>query len=502
MRLPFNAQLLLGFGMALGVLLATLLASYFSIQRLSYYTEQVEHTYKVLQTTADLRTEIRDAHNNVRNYLTLGDSTYLDGYQQATQQLQREYTRLRQLMVDNPPQLQRLDSLQTLFNEELAYLDVSLHQPIGYESVRKTVLMDRGVVQRIRVLLLRIKSEEEQLLHHRDQRKSFFAISSPVSIAVAALTAVLLVLWLFSRIRQQLRANERLQAELAATNRSTALRIQSMRRLVEKVVQGDYSVKIPDQEQDGLGNLATQLNRMTQTLHNTFGALETRNRELDQFAYVTSHDLKAPLRGITTIVKWIEDELSTELSDQMRQYLSLMKGRISRLEDLINGLLQYARIGRTAPKLEAVDVQQLVRDVADLVVPSSFTVVTPQPLPTLLIDRLSLQQVFTNLVSNAVKHHHRGAGTVTISYRATRYNHRFTVQDDGPGIAPEFHEKIFLLFQALRDRNTAESTGLGLSIVKKIIDEQGGRIRVHSAVGTGATFIFTWPKAAPAAIAA
>jgi len=495
MRLPLNTQIVFGFSLALAMLLAALLAAYFSISQLSYYSRQVEHTYRVLQTTSDLRTEIRDAHNNMRNYLLLSDTSYLTPYHRAVRQLDQEYVRLRALTSDNQQQKLRVDTLSIQLREELVLLNFSRRQRPGYASAQQMARTDRNMVISIRQLVQRIKSAEEALLHQRDQRQSFFAVSAPIAIVVAALLAVVLVLALFSRVTRQVRANEQLRMELAIANRSTARRIQSIRRLVEQVVQGDYSVKIPVQEQDNLGNLALLLNRMTQTLQDTFGALQKRNRDLDQFAYVASHDLRAPLRGVRTIVKWIEDELDTELSDQMRQYLGMMKGRLTRLDDLIDGLLRYARIGRTASQLELVDVQTLVRDVADLVVPATFVVAIPEPLPQLLIDRLSLQQVFTNLLVNAVQHHHNGAGVITIRYRETRYNHRFAVQDDGPGIAPEFHEKIFLLFQALRDRHSAESTGIGLSIVKKIIEEQRGRIRVHSAAGSGATFIFTWPKA-------
>jgi len=259
-------------------------------------------------------------------------------------------------------------------------------------------------------------------------------------------------------------------------------------------VLGDYTVKIPDTAEDNIGGLATSLNRMTQTLDASFSALEKRNQELDQFAYVASHDLKAPLRGVTTIVKWIEDELAAELSPQLHTYLDQMKGRLSRLEDLINGLLAYARVGRTAQPLEPVDVRELLSEVQELVVPPDFTLHISPDLPTLTTNRLGLQQVFTNLLSNAVKYHQRGAGHLAVTCQDIGRCYEFRVQDDGPGIAPEYHQKIFLLFQTLRDRHTAESTGIGLSIVQKIINEQQGTIRVESAVGQGAGFIFTWPK--------
>ena len=109
-------------------------------------------------------------------------------------------------------------------------------------------------------------------------------------------------------------------------------------------------------------------------------------------------------------------------------------------------------------------------------------------------DRLSLQQVFTNLMGNAAKYHHRPDGRIRVTAQDIGDCYEFRVQDDGPGIAPQFHQKIFLMFQTLRDRHTAESTGIGLSIVKRIVEEQKGTVRVKSEAGNGSAFIFTWPK--------
>ena len=226
----------------------------------------------------------------------------------------------------------------------------------------------------LRALLNRVKAEENFLLQNRRQHQDFYENTTPAAIVFSALLAAVIVVWLFGKITRELRANEQLQNALTQTNDKVGRRIQIIDALANRVVQGDYTVKITDQEQDSLGNLAASLNRMTQTLETSFTALQTRNRELDQFAYVASHDLKAPLRGVLTVVKWIEEELSQEISEQMGQYLTMMKGRLHRLEDLINGLLAYARAGRTERQVEEVPVRELVREVAELVVPPTFVV--------------------------------------------------------------------------------------------------------------------------------
>ncbi|UPL49745.1 sensor histidine kinase [Hymenobacter sublimis] len=494
MRLKLNTKIVLGFIIAVGVLLLTSAASWYCIQQLAYYTQRVEHTYQVLQGTANMRSNIRDAQSHIRSYLLLNDTAALTSFRKTLPEIHTNFELLRQLTLDNLNQQSRLDTLELATENEIAYLTTWTKRLPGTAAVRELVLGDRDRQLQVRALLERVRQEEETLLLERRRRQDFFETTTPAAIVVSAVLAAIIVLWLFTKITREVRANEELQRELAYNNEQVAHRIRIIESLANKVVQGDYTVKISDQEQDSLGNLATALNHMTQTLDTSFTALENRNRELDQFAYVASHDLKAPLRGVVTVVKWIEDELSQELSPQMRQYLEMIKGRLNRLEDLINGLLAYARAGRTEQKLEEVSVGQLVQDITELVVPPTFRVETPTPLPTFVTDRLSLQQVFTNLMGNATKYHHRPDGLLRISCRDLGECYEFRVQDDGPGIAPQFHQKVFLMFQTLRDRNSAESTGIGLSIVKRIVEEKKGTIHIESEEGKGAAFIFTWPK--------
>ncbi|WP_400192105.1 ATP-binding protein [Hymenobacter sp. B81] len=505
MRLQTKTKLYVGFGIAAGVLLLTAIAAFVSIRQLSNRTRWVEHSYEVMQELKDMELRLKDARTGLRGYLITADTVYLNSYHEAVAQVRPHFHEVDRLSRDNPMQQRRLDTLDAAINSELRLLG-SLSRPnagLSASAIQTALDTDRRTMRSIERILARTWARELELLAERNAAKDVYESLTPAIILLSAVLAVVITLWLFGKAGAEISANEKLRAELELTNEAVAQRIGIIEHLAEQIVRGDYKVKIRDKEKDNLGNLANSLNRMTQTLDDTFGALEKRNRELDQFAYVASHDLKAPMRGVSTVVRWIEDELGHELSPKMREYLGLMKGRLARLEDLINGLLAYARVGRSQHKIEEVSVAQLVHEVVDLVVPPQFTVHTADHLPTLLTDRLSLQQVFTNLLSNAVKYHHRGGGHIHIGCQELKKEYEFRVQDDGPGIAPEYHDKIFLMFQTLRDRHTAESTGIGLSIVRKIIDEQRGSIRVESAVGQGAAFVFTWPKqpaTAPASV--
>jgi signal transduction histidine kinase len=496
MTLKTDTKIILGFALAVGILLLTAAASFWSIRGLSVQTAKVEHTYQVLQEVESVTAVLKDAQAGTRGYLLTGDTVYLRPYSMATNQLPASLARLQALTSDNSSQQARLDSLRMLVEQEFRILRplTEIQKSMSQSAMQTLLDTDRQTLRQVRILYNRTKESEMALLAQRSALQDVFEKATPIVVLVSAVLAVLITVWLVMKIMQELADNRRLQNELADINAEVSRRITQIRDLAEQVVQGDYTVKIADAAQDNLGGLAISLNRMTQTLDASFSALEKRNKELDQFAYVASHDLKAPLRGVTTIVKWIEDELAAELSPQMHTYLDQMKGRLSRLEDLINGLLAYARVGRTAQSADNVDVNQLVEEIADLVVPPDFALRVGPGMPTFVTDRLGLQQVFTNLLSNAVKYHHRGAGQLEITCQEVGQHYEFRVQDDGPGIAPEYHQKIFLLFQTLRDRNTAESTGIGLSIVQKIINEHHGTIRVDSAQGQGAGFIFTWPK--------
>ena len=227
-------------------------------------------------------------------------------------------------------------------------------------------------------------------------------------------------------------------------------------------------------------------------------ATEEAFRELDQFAYVASHDLKAPLRGIANLAQWVQDDSADKLAPESAEHLRLLQGRVHRMEALIDGMLAYSRAGRRLTAAETLDTGALVHEVVELLAPpDGTTIVVQDVLPTLVAERVPLQQVFLNLIGNAVKY--AGAArtdpVIRVTCRESADTCEFAVTDNGPGIAPEFHERIWGVFQTLEARDKVEGTGIGLSVVKKIVETRGGNVSVESAPGNGATFRFSWPRA-------
>jgi signal transduction histidine kinase/CheY-like chemotaxis protein len=223
--------------------------------------------------------------------------------------------------------------------------------------------------------------------------------------------------------------------------------------------------------------------------------LEKRNQELDEFACIASHDLQAPLRGIANLADWLTKDLDGKLPAENQQQINLIQSRVSQMNTLINGLLQYARVGRETIDATTVNLSQILAEVVETIEPApGFQVCLPPNLPSLNTQSLLLKQVFANLIGNAIKYHHRPNGRVEVLAIDREDLWQFTVIDDGPGIAPEHHHKIFGIFQTLRGRDDRRGTGVGLAIVKKIVESRGGSVWVESALGRGSAFSFTWIK--------
>jgi len=249
------------------------------------------------------------------------------------------------------------------------------------------------------------------------------------------------------------------------------------------------------QIEEKLQERAQELTAANDALAETFSILQERNQELDQFVYVVSHDLKAPLRAISNLSEWIEDDIGDQLPEENQQQMQLLRERVNRMVKLIDGLLDYSRLSRLETAKETVNVRQLLTEVIDsLDPPEGFHIELPPDLPTLTTQRLPLSQVFANLISNAIKHHGSTQGTVTISAHHQKNLYLFTVADDGQGISEEHHDRVFAIFQTLSSNESKNNTGIGLAIVKKLVEKHGGTIYLESQPSQGTTFRFTWPK--------
>jgi light-regulated signal transduction histidine kinase (bacteriophytochrome) len=205
--------------------------------------------------------------------------------------------------------------------------------------------------------------------------------------------------------------------------------------------------------------------------------------------------LKAPLRGINALAKWISTDYADKFDKEGKEQLDLLCNRVDRMHDLIDGILQYSRVGRVKEEKVRVNLNELVPGIIDLVAPPENIIITVEnELPVIECEKTRIAQVFQNLLSNAVKYMDKPQGDIRISCVEEGDYWKFGVADNGPGIEKKYYEKIFQLFQTLASRDESESTGIGLTVIKKIVEMYGGRIWVESKVNQGSTFFFTLPK--------
>lgn len=224
-------------------------------------------------------------------------------------------------------------------------------------------------------------------------------------------------------------------------------------------------------------------------------ALEKTNTELDQFAYAASHDLRAPLRGIANLASWIEEDLGSATPKRVRDHVAMLKKRASRMDKLILGLLELARVGRARQAPERVDLTELIHETVDLLSPSPASrILIVGAMPTLIAERVALQQVFLNLIANALQHSGKPDVVVRITSIDRGDEVEISVADDGVGIAPELQAQCWEIFQTLQSRDIVESTGIGLAIVRKQTEASGGRAWFVPQPKHGVDVRFTWPK--------
>jgi len=285
-----------------------------------------------------------------------------------------------------------------------------------------------------------------------------------------------------------------------------------LREAAARIGRGQLDTEIDITSNDEVGELAATLSLMAHDLRQTTTSidalqkeviqrqkaeanLEAINEELRHFAYVVSHDLKAPLRGIKLLTDWLRTDCGNRFGAETEENLDLLQNRVTRMHSLIEGVLQYSRIGRIQENRVEVDLNELLPGIIDAIAPPDhITITVAGPLPGITGEPTRIAQIFQNLLTNAVKYMDKPVGEIGIAYEDTEDTWTFRVTDNGPGIEARHFDRIFKIFQTLAARDEYESTGVGLTLVKKSIELHGGRIWVESEVGKGSTFFFTFPK--------
>jgi light-regulated signal transduction histidine kinase (bacteriophytochrome) len=266
----------------------------------------------------------------------------------------------------------------------------------------------------------------------------------------------------------------------------------------------DYSVRADAHGPDEIGRLTATFNEMLGTIEERNRALVQQaedlarsNQELEQFAYVSSHDLQEPLRKITTYAQLLEEKYRDNLEPETKKFIENIGVSVARMRNLINALLTYSRLDKSDQKSEPIDLNQIVREVMsdmESVIAEKKVTIVRDPLPTVQWNAFHAQQIFQNLLGNAVKFQGAEPPLVLISCVTQEQEWLLSVRDNGIGIDKQYSDQIFKVFQRLHPRHVYPGTGIGLAICKKIVEQRKGRIWVESETGKGSTFYFTLPR--------
>ncbi|MBD2457586.1 GHKL domain-containing protein [Nostoc sp. FACHB-87] len=292
-------------------------------------------------------------------------------------------------------------------------------------------------------------------------------------------------------------------AQLEQANQALQVEI-SERKLVENELR-QYKERLEELVEQRTAELATankqlqteivQRQKSQERMGELLQELKNTNQELNDFAYIVSHDLKAPLRGIGLLSEWLINDYGDKFDEEGKDLINKIILRVKKLQNLIDSILEYSRIGRIREEKREVNLQYLVSDVIEILEPSkNIQIEVSDNLPIIYCEKTKMQQVFQNLLSNAIKFLGKPQGKIIIACQEVADYWQISVTDNGIGIEEKYFTKIFQIFQKLSSTEDPTSTGIGLSIVKKIVEMYGGSTWVESTFNQGSTFFFTIKK--------
>lgn len=469
-------------------------------------TEWVRHTHEVLESLERFLSELKDAETGQRGYLLTSNETYLEPYQTGIVSVWEELKRFKALTSDNPDQQQRIESLRPLITEKFAELreTINLHQSRQIQEALDVVNSDRGkqTMDTIRVRIIEMAAEEYLLLDQRMAIAEQTARNTTIGMTGFAVIGIVIGGGLSTLI-------------ITAVVRRVTLLTQHTKQVESS---GDVGKRVPDLGDDEVGQLAEAFNAMTdnlqtvivelqqseasvKTLNNELESrsksLEKSDAELQQFAYIASHDLKEPLRSIQCFVQMLQEDYEGNLDEQADELIRCTVKATEKMQLLIEDLVNLPRIDSQAKPFEPVEMDDVFADVLSALKTSirdAGAEVNCDKLPSVMDDRFQIAQLLQNLIGNAIKYRGDEAPLVYVAVAEKADSWQFCVSDNGIGIDPKYANQIFEIFKRLHSEAQYPGTGIGLAVCRRVVERHGGKIWLDSAEGEGSTFYFTIAK--------
>ena len=466
--MTFRSRLIAGVSTALATMIFIGALTFRTITRSREDIGWVTHTHLVLEGLDAVSANMTDAETGQRGFLLTGQEAYLEPYNDALNHVQESIRVLRALTSDNPAQQRNLDRLEPVVALKLAELQfrLEIRKRDGLNAAAEAVREGSGRLHmnQIRAVIADMKHEERRLLVARTQEAIASSSRAGMVIVIGNLLALLFLSLAGMVIFQEMGQRRRAEEEVRSLNVDLEQRV------------ANRTAELAERAKD----------------------LARSNGELQQFAYVASHDLQEPLRMVASFTQLLAKRYSEKLDDDAREFINYAVDGAKRMQTLISDLLSYSRVGTQGKAFELVHCDAVLDRVLkslQLAIEDTGAVITREPLPAVAGDSIQLTQLFQNLLTNAIKFHGKKRPLVQISTENNGSMWKIAVRDNGIGISPEHADRIFVIFQRLHTKTEYPGTGIGLAICKKIVERHGGRIWVEASPEGGSTFFFTIPVA-------
>lgn len=500
MTRPIQKRILVGFVFALLFLIINAVISYQATDTLIENQEAVDHTLEVIATLETTLSELKDAETGQRGYIITGQEDFLEPYNSSVYTIDDHIARLKELTSDNPAQQALIPAIEEKSKTRLSYLErgLTLQRHGQTEEAREWIAgrLGKQVMDDLQGLLEQMKSEEKNLLDKRKQEASLSGRRVRLTFSIASFLAIALVSLSYYLISRDLKERERAAEELRAAHDTLEIRVHER---TAELAETNEALEIEIAERK----------RAEEKMKEFTVELERSNRELQDFAFVASHDLQEPLRKIQAFGDRLKTKYGSSFNDEGRDYLERMQNAARRMHTLINDLLTFSRITTKGQQFVPVNLDHIARDVvSDLEVRIQQTggQVEIEPLPAIEADPLQMRQLMQNLIGNALKFHRKDAPPVVKVHGELMKNGasdngdasdnavcRVIVSDNGIGFDEKYLDRIFTPFQRLHSGSEYEGTGMGLAVCRKIVERHGGILTAQSEPGQGATFFITLP---------
>ncbi len=471
MKNKFGTGLLLIFGLVLIFFVVNAALSYWSIQTLTGNYRRVARSYEVLDELAGTFSALKDGETGQRGFIITRDDDFLRPYNDSIKEIDMHIDRLEVVTADDPDQHERVLRLREATNVRLATLAENLRMARTEDNetlVRSGRLkLGHDQMEAVSSAIAEIRNTEREKLRIRSEESQASGRSSLITLLLTNLVGLALLVIAYLFIKRFIRERQLSIANLQAAHDQLEERVQ----------------------------------QRTEELNDANTELERSNRELQDFAFVASHDLQEPLRKIQAFGDRLKTKHGGQLNAEAADYLGRMQNAAARMHVLINDLLTFSRVTTKAQPFRKIDMNEIARDVlSDLEIRIQQTggSVDVSELPTIEADPLQMQQLLQNLVGNALKFHREGIPPIIKVSGKLHNNGRpqqceITVEDNGIGFNEKYLDRIFTPFQRLHGRGEYEGTGIGLAVCRKIVERHGGTLTAKSTPGEGTTFIVTLP---------